>query len=197
MNNKTRGFHGHVDRNYNPFSPLHYKVECYKCNNYGHIARDCRSNMTKFSRQEYTKVWKRKQEKENKEECELAWYAQNKEQNTITKQKKETTKVWKRKQQQEENTSMLVQTALLAQNGCSGHITSGPKFVNGVTRKMVSCRDGVVSLDVNQTKAVNQHPENISEENLIREAEEVDISKDKETLLKRMGHVGEDHEVDK
>jgi hypothetical protein len=38
MNNKTRGFHGHVDRNYNPFSPLHYKVECYKCNNYGHIA---------------------------------------------------------------------------------------------------------------------------------------------------------------
>jgi hypothetical protein len=31
---------------------------------------------------------------------------------------------------------------------------------------------------------------------LIREEEEVDSSKDKETLLKRMGHVEEDHEVD-
>jgi hypothetical protein len=91
---------------------------------------------------------------------------------------------------------MLVQIALLAQNGCSSHITSGTKFVNGVTMKMVSCRDGVASLDVNQTKAVNQHPENTIEENLIREEKEVDISKDKETLLKRMGHVGEDHEVE-
>jgi hypothetical protein len=81
MNNQTRSFHGTIDRNYNPFSPLHYKVECYKCNNYGHIARDCRSNMTKPSRPGYKKVWKRKQEKENKEECELAWYAQNKEHN--------------------------------------------------------------------------------------------------------------------
>jgi hypothetical protein len=30
MNRKTRGFHGFVDRNYNPFSPLHYNIECYK-----------------------------------------------------------------------------------------------------------------------------------------------------------------------
>jgi hypothetical protein len=47
-----------------------------------------------------------KKENEDKEEYELALYAQNKEQNVITKQKKYTTKVWKRKKQQEENTSM-------------------------------------------------------------------------------------------
>jgi len=51
-------------------------------------------------------------------------------------------------------------------------------------------------LDVNQTKELNQHPENTSEENLIRVVEEVDISKYKETFLKRMGHVRKDHEVD-
>ena len=33
------------------------------------------------------------------------------------------------------------------------------------------------------------------EENLIREVEEVDILKDKETLLKKMGHIGEGREV--
>jgi hypothetical protein len=31
---------------------------------------------------------------------------------------------------------------------------------------------------------------------LIREVEKVDTNKDKETLLKMMGHEGEDHEVD-
>jgi hypothetical protein len=30
VNIKTTGFHGPIDRNYNPFNPLHYKVECYK-----------------------------------------------------------------------------------------------------------------------------------------------------------------------
>jgi hypothetical protein len=92
---------------------------------------------------------------------------------------------------------MLVQTALLAQNEISSHIISGPKFVKGMTREMDSCSNRVVSFNANQTKEENGHPEDIFEENLIREAEEVDNSKDKETLLKRMGHVGEDHEVDK
>jgi hypothetical protein len=66
-----------------------------------------------------------------------------KKHNTITKQNKGTAKVWKKKQQEEENKSMLVQTAFLEKNGCLGHTTNGPQFVNGVTRKMVSCKDGV------------------------------------------------------
>jgi hypothetical protein len=61
---------------------------------------------------------------------------------------------------------------------------------------MVSCRDGVVSLYFNQFKEVNQHPKNISEEKLIREEKKIDIYKVKETLLKRMGHVGKNHEFD-
>jgi hypothetical protein len=85
VSNKTRSSHGFVDRNYNSFSPLlDYNVECYKCNNYGHIACDCRSNIIKKEedvlakhKEEYTKVWKRKQEEQKKEECGLALYAQN------------------------------------------------------------------------------------------------------------------------
>jgi hypothetical protein len=91
VSNKTKISHGFVDRNYNSFSPLlDYNIECYKCNNYGHIACDCRSNIIKSPKQnkeedvltkhreEYTKVWKRKQEEPKKEECGLAMYAQDK-----------------------------------------------------------------------------------------------------------------------
>lgn len=64
--------------------------------------------------------------------------------------------------------------------------TSGPKFVNSATGKMVSCNDGAVPLDLNQVKeVVNQHPDILTEESLIREAEEADISKDREALLKK------------
>jgi hypothetical protein len=88
VSNKTRSSHGFANINYNSFSPL-LDIECYKCNNYGHIAHDCRSNMIKSPKQnkeedvltkhreEYTRVWKRKQEEPKKEECGLALYAQN------------------------------------------------------------------------------------------------------------------------
>jgi hypothetical protein len=73
VNNIIKSFHGFVDRNYNSFGPLHdYNTECCKCNNYGHITRDCRSNIIMSPKQnredvptkhkeEYTKAWKRKQ----------------------------------------------------------------------------------------------------------------------------------------
>jgi hypothetical protein len=35
-----------VDINYNPFAPLmNSNVECYKCNNFGHKAHECRSRL--------------------------------------------------------------------------------------------------------------------------------------------------------
>jgi hypothetical protein len=46
VSNKTRISHGFLDRNYNSFAPLlDYNVECYKCNKYGHITHDYRSNI--------------------------------------------------------------------------------------------------------------------------------------------------------
>ena len=38
--------------------------------------------------------------------------------------------------------------------------------------------------------------QDIFEEKFIREAEETDGARDKQTLLKNIGHVGEDHEID-
>jgi hypothetical protein len=62
-------------RNYNSFSPLQdYNVECYKCNNYGHKASECR--LSKYDKRinipNNKKVWKKK-----KTECNVALYARN------------------------------------------------------------------------------------------------------------------------
>jgi hypothetical protein len=91
VSNTTRSSHGFVDRNYNSFAPsLDYDIECYNCNNYGHIEHDCRSSIIKSPKQnreedvitkhreEYTRVWKRKQEEQKKVKCGLAMYAQDK-----------------------------------------------------------------------------------------------------------------------
>jgi hypothetical protein len=91
VRNETKSSHWFVDKNYNSFSPLlYYNTKCYKYNNYGHKAHDCRSNIIKFPKQnkeedvltkhreEYTKVWKRKPEESKKGECELEMYAQDK-----------------------------------------------------------------------------------------------------------------------
>jgi hypothetical protein len=52
MSNKTRSSHGFANINYNSFSPLlDYNTKCYKSNNYGHIERDYRRNMTKSPKQ--------------------------------------------------------------------------------------------------------------------------------------------------
>ena len=34
------------NKNYNMFEALDYDIECYRCHNFGHIARKCRSKIT-------------------------------------------------------------------------------------------------------------------------------------------------------
>jgi hypothetical protein len=55
--------------NHNSFAPLQsYDIECYKCNNHGHITRECKlmtptENNTgkRFQDKEQRKVWKKKE----------------------------------------------------------------------------------------------------------------------------------------
>jgi hypothetical protein len=74
VRNKTITSCGFVDRNYNSFAPLlDYNIKCYKCNNYENISCDFRNNIINYpkqnreedvltkNREEFTKVWKRKQ----------------------------------------------------------------------------------------------------------------------------------------
>ena len=79
VSRKTRSSHEFTNKKYNSFSPL-LDTECYKCNNYGHMAHENRRNMIKSPKQnmeedvltkhreEYTRVWKKKQEEMKKEE---------------------------------------------------------------------------------------------------------------------------------
>ena len=70
---------------YNRFGELNYEIECYRCHNFGHIARNCRNRFTGSSSQprEDMKVreqqtnWKRKQEDLQIEECGIALTTQN------------------------------------------------------------------------------------------------------------------------
>jgi hypothetical protein len=91
VRNKTKSFHGFVDRNNNSFSSLlDYNTKSYKWNNYGHIECDYISSIIKYPKQnrkedvltkhreEYTRVWESNQEEANKEECGLVLYANNK-----------------------------------------------------------------------------------------------------------------------
>lgn len=74
---KISSFNGNSIKNYNSFSPLLNHVECFKCNNIGNKACDCRSNTLTppnqireeciiRNRNQIIKVWRRKQE--NQEE---------------------------------------------------------------------------------------------------------------------------------
>jgi hypothetical protein len=73
-------------RNYNSFSPLQdYNIECYKCNNYGHKASNCRlskdsmkTSISNSQEEKYKKIWKEKQIEEKETECKVALYAKNK-----------------------------------------------------------------------------------------------------------------------
>jgi hypothetical protein len=74
-------------RSYNRFESLSTEVECYKCNNFGHMAKDCRMTVppkepqqnNNSHRQEPQKTtWIRKQDQYNNEECTVALQAKKK-----------------------------------------------------------------------------------------------------------------------
>lgn len=63
----------------NSFAPLNYQVYCFKCQNFGHIAINCKLKekntepvIEKIVQQ--PKAWK---EKEKLEKCDIALYAHN------------------------------------------------------------------------------------------------------------------------
>jgi peptide methionine sulfoxide reductase MsrB len=82
-------------RSYNMFEYLRTEVECYKCNNFGHVAKDCRMTVLRKEpqqnnnshRQEPQKMtWIRKQDQYSNEECTISlttkqnkrgWYVDN------------------------------------------------------------------------------------------------------------------------
>jgi hypothetical protein len=110
-------------RSYNRFESLSTEVECYKCNNFGHVAKDCRMTVlpkepqqnNNSHRQEPQKMtWIRKQDQYSNEECTIA---------LTTKQKK---RGW------------------YVDSGCSKHMTGDrDKFLT--LRKE---RDGSVSFEM-------------------------------------------------
>ena len=44
--NYVINIHRSFDINYNLFGALNYEIEFYKCNNFGHTSRNCRSRFT-------------------------------------------------------------------------------------------------------------------------------------------------------
>ena len=68
------------NRKYNRFVALDYDIECYRCHNFGHIARNCKSKITgpqdQFKENRQASVcqahWKERQEASRTEGCKLA-----------------------------------------------------------------------------------------------------------------------------
>jgi hypothetical protein len=46
--NYPRNPHEAFEKNYNSFGALGHEIECYICNNFGHIAKNCRSDLIVF-----------------------------------------------------------------------------------------------------------------------------------------------------
>ena len=73
------------NKNYNRFEALDYDIECYRCHNFGHIARNYRSRITspqdRFGENKQLSVhqtnWRERQEVSKPEECRIALIVQN------------------------------------------------------------------------------------------------------------------------
>jgi hypothetical protein len=68
-------------RSYNRFEYLSTEVECYKCNNFGHMAKDCimtvppkepQLNNNSHRQEPQKTTWIRKQDQYNNEECTVS-----------------------------------------------------------------------------------------------------------------------------
>lgn len=144
LNNQSRNFH--EDNNYNLFAQLlDYNTKCYKCNNFGHKAYDCRSliestlkeNVLIIHEEKPNRGWKRKHEEKKKEECKLVLYAKS------------------------------IGSQWYIDSGCSNHMTGDQikftslkkekigslTFRNGAFAKIIG--KGIVSLGNERTKAKN------------------------------------------
>jgi hypothetical protein len=68
-----------INYSYNRFDTLRYETECYKCNNFGHVSRNCPMSFQKFNEPTYTdlktKYWKKKSENLNTKKCIIALQA--------------------------------------------------------------------------------------------------------------------------
>jgi hypothetical protein len=85
-NSYPRRSHEAQNRSYNRFGSLSDEVECYKCNNFGHMAKYCRLTIPprepkkniNSHKKEPQRIWIRKQDQFNTEECNLSLQDQHK-----------------------------------------------------------------------------------------------------------------------
>jgi hypothetical protein len=85
-NSYPRRSHEAQNRNYNRFGSLSDEIECYKCNKFGHMAKDCRLTISprepkkniNSHKKEPQRIWIKKQGQFNTEECNLDLQAQHK-----------------------------------------------------------------------------------------------------------------------
>ena len=96
-----RSTQGIANKNYNPFSPLmDQNIVCYKCNNIGHMARNCRNmeeNASIIKEEKPTTIWENKQNS-SKEDCKQALIVENKEDEWYIDSGFSTTHDWESKQ---------------------------------------------------------------------------------------------------
>ena len=71
-----------VNNSFNRFDALKFEVECYRCNNFGHISRNCPMNFQKSVTNQHTNqkssYWKKKNNHVEFEECKYALQADHK-----------------------------------------------------------------------------------------------------------------------
>jgi hypothetical protein len=79
-------------RIYNRFESLSTEVECYKCNNFGHMDKDCRMavhprelqhNNNSHRHEPQKMTWIRKQDQYSNEECTLSLQAKKKKRGLV------------------------------------------------------------------------------------------------------------------